>query len=404
MARILLAWELGAGLGHVAPLRALAQELRQQGHDCTFALRDLAVAEEFLPPGLGPVVQAPLNLGAIQQAVKTQVSYASLLHNTGFDDAQGLAARLRAWRRIMLDHACDLLLADHAPTAIVAARGLQLPAVQLGTGFTVPPMQQPFPLFREDLQVDRDILLRNEAAVLDVLTRAHERLQLPAPGTLQQAFNHAQSALFSYAELDHYRCTRSEPYLGLPDIAQGAAPQWPAGNDPKLFAYLRPSQQFQSLLTALQRLPARVLVRVGGIAADTLRGFERSGLRITHDLIDLRQAAAHCDAFVGYGAHNATAEMLLAGKPVLLVTGTQEQSLVALRAQQLGAGLTPPATGSFNLSAALRQLLDDAALRKAAENFAARYRQQDRSRIIPALVQHALEMIKTPPHGGPADS
>ncbi|HWU68055.1 MAG TPA: nucleotide disphospho-sugar-binding domain-containing protein [Stenotrophobium sp.] len=404
MARILLAWELGAGLGHVAPLRVLARELRQRGHACVFALRDLAMAEEFLEPELGPVVQAPLNLGAIHHAVKTQVSYASLLHNTGFDDAAGLAARLRAWREIVHTHACDLVITDHAPTAVVAAWGLHRPALQLGTGFTVPPVQQPFPLFREDLKVDRDILLNNEAAVLEVLARAHARLQLPAPDTLQQPFSHAHPALLTYVELDHYCNTRSGPYLGLPHIAQGAAPQWPAGNGPRLFAYLRPSKQFHALLAALQRLPARVLVRVGDIAADTLRGFERPGLRITEELIDLRQAAADCDAFVGYGAHGATAEMLLAGKPVLLVPNTQEQGLVALRAQQLGAGLTPPLTGSFNLSAALRQLLDDAALKKAAENFAARHAQQARGEIIPDLARHALGLIKTPSRDAPADS
>ena len=33
MARILLAWELGGGLGHVTRLEPLARELVRQGHD-----------------------------------------------------------------------------------------------------------------------------------------------------------------------------------------------------------------------------------------------------------------------------------------------------------------------------------------------------------------------------------
>jgi UDP:flavonoid glycosyltransferase YjiC (YdhE family) len=405
MARILLAWELGANLGHIAPLRALALQLRARGHDCAFAVRDLDGAEEFLEPELGPVFQAPVRLSAIQNPLRVQVSYASLLHNTGFDDALSLAGRLRAWRQLMQNHCCDLLVCDHAPTAHIAAGTLGIPVLQLGAGFMVPPLAQPFPVFRPNTRVSTAILAHNEAAVLKTLCTTLKKFGAPCPETLQDAFRHASRALITYAELDHYdSALRDEPYLGLPMMTHGAVPEWPAGNGPKLFAYLRPSKDLQALLTALGRMPMRVLVRIGSISAGKLKSFERPGMVISDQPLDIALAVRDCDACINYASHGMVAEMLLAGKPGLLLPDNVERSLAALRVQQLGAGLSPPAKGDFNLSQALRRIVDDPTLKNAAQAFAARYRSSNRALIMPQLAERALALIKTPQRGASAGS
>ena len=48
MPTVLLAWELGGGLGHFMNLRPLAEGLRRRGHRVVAALRDLSVARRFL--------------------------------------------------------------------------------------------------------------------------------------------------------------------------------------------------------------------------------------------------------------------------------------------------------------------------------------------------------------------
>lgn len=403
MANILLAWELGGGYGHLAPLRVLAEELQRRGHKIIYAVRDLAAAAEVLAPATVPILQAPLQMAAIHQPLRVQVSYASLLHNSGFDHVSHLAARLRAWAELLQAHRCELLVTDHAPSAVAAARGVGLPVLQLGTGFTVPPRRAPYPLFRPGLRVSEEVLRHNEQRVGDTLAGAFAQLGWAAPDSLQSLFGETARALCSYPELDHYGA-RHEPYLGLPDMAQGEPPVWPDGDGPRLFGYLRPGKSLAAALAALQRLPARVLLRVGGIDAERLRGFERPGLRILDRAVNLRLAARDCDAYVHYAAHGTTAEMLLAGKPGLLLPETVEQNLVALRATQLGAALTPPPKGDFNLSAALRQLLDDVRLRNAAAAFAARYAAQDRSQIVPRLADQALAAITRPRRGAPAGS
>ncbi len=60
MARILVAWELGAGYGHLYAFPRLAHALRERGHEVLFALRDLARAERVLGNGEFVLLQAPI--------------------------------------------------------------------------------------------------------------------------------------------------------------------------------------------------------------------------------------------------------------------------------------------------------------------------------------------------------
>ena len=188
MKRILLAWELGGGYGHVAIMRGVAQALRELGHECIFAVRELRPAEEYLPPELGIVVQAPRSPIQARSPVNIQTSYASLLHNTGFDDPIDLAGRLRSWIELLRAFRIDAVLANHAPVALLAARALELPRGQFGASFGIPPLVSPFPGFQPQLQVKDSILQHNETEVLRALNQALQRLRLSPLEQLQQIF------------------------------------------------------------------------------------------------------------------------------------------------------------------------------------------------------------------------
>ena len=398
MSKVILAWELGANLGHVAPMRALAKELTKRGHSCTFVARDLDSTEEYIESDLGPVLQAPIKLGAIRNPVRVQISYASLLHSTGFDDPRSLAGRIRAWRQILQATRCEILFSDHSPTAIVAAHTLGIPVANCGYGFLVPPVMTPFPVFRADINVTPEILARNEAAVLTTLNGALERLKLPTMKSLQQPFAAACHAVLGYAETDQYEVERKEPYMGLPDFSTGKLPEWPAGNEPKIFAYLRPFKDLTSVLDALKKSKTRVIVRVGNIEAGRLKSFERSGMVITDQSVHMGEAARSCDAFINYASNGNTVEMLLAGRPGLLFPSNVEGQITVRRLQQMGSGVAPPHKGDFNVSAGIRQIVDDTKMHTAAQAFAKRYASMDRSKILPDMVERAFKYFKLPAH------
>jgi UDP:flavonoid glycosyltransferase YjiC (YdhE family) len=388
MAKVLLAWELGGNYGHLVSLRALARELKRQGHACTFAVRDLGAAQGFLDPALGPLVQAPVRPGRGRNRVRTQLSYASLLHNIGFNEPVELAGRIQAWRTLCRALGTEFVFADHSPVALVAARTLGIPAACIGNGFTLPPRQAPFPAFRAG--VPQAVLLRNEAAVLRELNHALALLKLRPYALLQDIFRGASPALMTYAPLDHYEEPRGEAYRGLPDYAYGPAPEWPAGRGPRIFAYLAPSPTLPVVLEALQRSRARVLVRLAGAPDDVPAGVARPGLGVTTAAVNFRRAAEGCDAFVNYGAHSTVAEFLLAGKPGILVPDLQERVLTARRAAALGAAVSLQATRAAPLRAALDEVLEDPARARAARAFAAAHGANDRRQILPGLVTEVL--------------
>lgn len=400
MKRVLLAWELGAGYGHLVKLGGIARALQAAGLDCLFAVRQLESAAETFgaDPVLRnlPLLQSPLRIGIGKNPVALQLSYASLLHNTGFDDPASLAARIRAWRALLVAFRIDALVVDHSPIAIIAADSLGLPVCAVGTGFTLPPLTAPFPSFRADLDVRREQLVRNESQVLLELNLALERLALPPYPTLQRILAPVRPALCTYAELDHYTTPRSIPFLGMPDFSAGAPPRWPGADDgaPKVFAYLRAYPQLDALLAALSASGARVLVRAAEIPVDRLKPFVSARFAVMTESVHMRQAAESCDAFVHYGAHGTVAEMLLAGKPGVVWAGHFEQALIGRRAEQLGAAINGPSTGAFDVGAALDRALNDAAMRTAAERFSARYHGVDRGAILPAIAADVLRLLR----------
>lgn len=390
MAHALLAWELGGNLGHLAPLRALARQLRAQGHRVSFALRDLSGAEAMLEPGLGAVFQAPVMRPPQQVPAPRQPSYAGLLQACGYDDPAGLAAHLRAWRTLMIQLACDRLYADHAPTALLAARGLDLPRVHFGTGFSVPPCTQPFPPFDADAPPGPGTLEALETRLLGVINGAQGRLGLAPLHRVQDLFEGARALVTSYPELDHYAAVpRAERYIGLPDFSFGARPLWPSPRAPRLFAYLRPSTQLAPLLAALQRSSAHALVRIAGMSASRLAQSTRPNLLIVDRDVHMRQAAQSCDAFINYAAHGTVAEMLLAGRPGLLLPDTLERGLVARRAQQLGAALVQLGGESADYDQLLQQLIENTDLHRRAKLFADHHGMLDRHGILPRIAMAA---------------
>ncbi|MDP3858878.1 MAG: hypothetical protein Q8Q73_14065 [Stagnimonas sp.] len=390
--RILLAWELGAGYGHLMPLRAIAEQLRARGHGCAFAVRELDGAERLGLHRFGPVYPAPLAVGRIRNPVRVQTSYASLLHNCGFDQEDALAGRLRAWRELMILSGCSAVLVDHAPTALLAARSLDLPAAATGTGFTLPPPASPLPAF-PGLRLGANVLTRNEEQVLRLVNAALGRFGAAPLTSLRQLFDGVLAGLKTYPELDHYGLPRAASYLGLPDFSSGLEVDWGPSGEKRVLAYLRPFDGLEPLLDALARLPAQVLVRIAELDPARLAPYQRPGLVFIDRDIWLRQAVEGCDIFVNYGAHGATAEALLAGKPVLLLPYTMEQRLLAERARQLGAAVVLNGKAHQNPAAALRQLLEDDSLRAAAGRFAAHHADQDRRRIVPDWLERWLAAL-----------
>ena len=143
MSRILVAWELGGGAGHLTNLRIISRALRARGHEIVFALRELSRVKGYFDLSDTTVVQAPIWLR--RSRLPPSLSYAEILNRVGYLDADDLTALLAGWQELLRLVKPDLMIAEHSPTALLAARLEGVRRVALGTGFETPPRVAPMP-------------------------------------------------------------------------------------------------------------------------------------------------------------------------------------------------------------------------------------------------------------------
>ena len=211
MATILLAWELGGGLGHLMRLRPLAEGLVKRGHRVVAIVRDLSRAGDFFSDPAMIRLQAPFKTPSGRD-IEPTCTFAQSLHNCGFGDGRALMGLANAWRNLYETFRPDLILFDHSPTALLAAQAY--PAARralVGTGFASPPDITPLPNLRTWHDPDWPQLQIHEREVLANLNTVLANWKLPPlerASLLYQTVD--ENFLLTFRELDFYAgCQRA---------------------------------------------------------------------------------------------------------------------------------------------------------------------------------------------------
>jgi UDP:flavonoid glycosyltransferase YjiC (YdhE family) len=390
MANIIFSWELGGGNGHAGRLKSLAQPLAARGHRIAFALRDLVRTRPMLH-GLGvPVFQAPLWLHRVEGLPPAQASLAEILLGCGYIDPMAVAALVDGWRALLQAVDANLVVADYAPAAVLAARSLGIPSASVGACFALPPAGAPLPSLRAWEAVPLARLEGAEARLLDSVNRA---LAIHGARPLARACDALLGdtpLLCTWPELDPYRRPAGSVRWFGPNLsAPGAvAPRWPAGEGQRVFAYLGETHpEHVAMLEALARAGCRTLVYAPHVAAQLARSGQ-VGFRppVAHPLlawaagpVDLTAALPGCAFAVCHAGDSTISEALLAGVPLLMMPRTTESFLNARRVRELGAGINineMPRPLAWN--EIVRRLLQEPGFSDAAHAFAERYAGYDR--------------------------
>ena len=109
MATILLAWELGGGMGHLLPLRGIGEVLVKRGHRVIAAVRDLSrVGELFAGSGIA-FLQAPIYQGKRMVAGEKISGFAHILASACFGDDGVMGKLFVAWNGVFDQVMPDLL-------------------------------------------------------------------------------------------------------------------------------------------------------------------------------------------------------------------------------------------------------------------------------------------------------
>lgn len=345
MARCLMAWEFGSGLGHASRLKSLADGFLREGHEVAFVLRDVVHAGALMRGLPAPVLQAPMWMHKTIGLPTPTVSLSEILLGNGYLKADSLDALVRGWQSAIDLFSPDVVVADYAPTAVIAARTRGVPCASVGNGFYVPPHASPLPAFMNWAPIAQGRLAYHEQLLLgsinDVLARHGAQPMTAACEALRADL----PLLCTWPEIDPYhrpqgpggdvfRGPTSQPAPG------GVAAEWPSGAGAKVFAYLR-AQHADSVL-ALQALAARgcrTVCYMPEVAAGQPAPVPSPHIVYARGPVNLTQALQDCQLVLAHGGESTLAQALMAGKPALLLPMQTEQYLTAQGIEGCGLGL-----------------------------------------------------------------
>jgi UDP:flavonoid glycosyltransferase YjiC (YdhE family) len=375
MSRIAFVWELGSSYGHISALLPFVRALRQRGHEAMLVVRELHNTGSIVNEGID-VLQAPIWLPQAQGLQGPPLNYSEILMNYGYLNADGLTGLVGAWRSLFKLAGCDAIVANHAPTALLAAKSQNLPAMTLGTGFHLPPNVAPMPNMRPWLNVQPGRFEQSDALVLNNMNAVLAKFGAGPLRGVGELFATDENFLCTFAELDHYPQRGPCQYHGVSNnVEMGQEVSWPQGAGKCVFVYLEPHQRdLVGVLQALAALDLRAIVCAPGIAENVRQAHASARIVISPKPFRLANLLPECDLAIGYGGHGMTANMLLAGVPLLLLPTQLERFLMSTRVVAMGAGITVhPEVPSPDYVGLIRTLLDKPDYREHARLFAQKY-------------------------------
>ena len=377
MARILFVWELGMGFGHLSPYIDVVRTLRRKGHEVIFAARDVENADRVFARDGVTILQAPLSVHRVSNPYRITFNYAQLMHNNGFADLTDLFGRVKAWLHIFRYVKPDVMIFDHSPTGLLASRMVKVKRIIGGSGFLIPPAVTPLPVMRYWGKSDANQIRKAEQRVLATVNKVLQAMKQPPLTNLAEMFQTDGEWLLSFPEMDHYPQRKTGNYVGMFSPSEyGEDPVWPAGKGRKIFCYLYNYKNLPALLKLLNQSGNRALVHGPQIPIEVRKKFSSPRVRFSAKPLNVQRLGQECDLVITNGTFGTTAAFMLAGKPALMIPTNLERMMVARRVVGMGAGLAAAAGKPEMLGPRLRALLKEEKFRKAAQDFAAKHKDE----------------------------
>jgi UDP:flavonoid glycosyltransferase YjiC (YdhE family) len=372
MSRILLAWELGRNLGHVSRLSSLATRLKAKNHSVLAVVRDIPSASDVLGSADVFFIQGPWHTGVHHTAAR-MTGYADLLLSQGWNDRSALWGMLQAWITIYRMFRPDVIVLDFAPTARLAAMLLKIPSILIGTGFELPPSTNPLPPVPGFSWATQEAAAASEQRVLENVNAVLRAVRAKPLEALRSLVEADDRFLTTFAELDHYGSRELEQYVGpLADPRHGRRIDWPAGNQKRLFAYLRPEVPgLPILLGGLAAADADVVAYVPGISGELLARFSTSRCVFSTEPVQFASLFEKADLCLSYAPAGTVTAALLHGVPQLMIPVHLESQLTAQRVASQGMGwMLPTPKSPVQLTRTLHEMLASRDLHLRAREFA----------------------------------
>lgn len=394
MAKLVIGWELGNGMGHIMPLRMIAESLLKRSHHITFIVRDVSSAEKALR-GL-PVkwMQAPQVRYQPWEMTRTDC-YSQFLGNIGFRDIDKLHASTQGWISLLRLLKPDAALLEFAPSAMLACHIENIPTVLQGNGFFCPPADNPDQFGIMQKKLPDEMRAAEDAALLDSVNAVIAIYQGKPFSHISELYAGASATLLTtFQPLDHFERKDSTDFYGVWVPTQSAHASWPKGDGKRIFAYLTARPGVDNVLRMLAASNLPTLIYCNGLSEKYRIPFVSERCHFIDSLVDIRELAKQADFGIFHGNHSTSALFLLHGVPSLQIPLYMEQLMFAQRIKAIGAGEIATLDQPQRIAAALNALLTTSDYKTQADKFAKDNKHFDQEKQICRAADRVEAVLK----------
>jgi UDP:flavonoid glycosyltransferase YjiC (YdhE family) len=333
--RILIAWEIGSGMGHVRLLQTLSRALETDGHEVTLAVKDLSQFEEGVLTVQAPELRAP------ERVFPYSLNYADNLYRNGFWHTSSLIQAIGEWLELFERHQPDLLLCEFAPVAMLAAQLVGLKRAAIGGSFWLPPSIVPMPTFQPWFDIPQSLLQAREERLLASINEARRPWTSKRMGSVAELFDGCPKWVCTPPELDHFGERDDDTMFLGPMAPRFESPSRP--DTRQAFIYLRSGHTMGlAVLEALQKLSWSSVAFIPEASDELVKKAPTLGCTVISNPIDLSWVKQNCSLTITQGGAYSASEFLTSGLKLLICPVQLEQALLGWRLSQRGIAASLP--------------------------------------------------------------
>lgn len=383
------------GMGHLMQIKALAQHFLESEHHVFLALQDVRRAPQVFSGMNVTILQAPIAHSLYRAEKQAVDAYGQLLLINGYHDSEQILGLCQSWQTLYDLIQPKLIIFDHSPTAMLAARGVNAITVTVGTSFTVPPVSTPLAMWRDNNKKQAQL---DEQKVLAVCNNVLSIMVKPKMQALHELYSDIDhQAIMSLPEFDHISLPKNTRHLGsIKHHSSTVIPNWPpVKSHKKLYVYVKPFKHLPALLAKLMSLDASIIVYSGDIPEHIIKPYQARHICYEAKPLNLEQISQQASAVIINANHGTLMHFVLSKVPVMMLPLQQEQQLLAKRMQSQGIGLHASLLDSQHMLQCVDTLLNIKQCSKAMSKLADTYQNFNAEQKQKEFFQSLLQQLKS---------
>lgn len=392
---VVLAWELGAALGHVMGLRPLITGFLAKNIGVSIVGRNLASIQQVLGDLDVSYYQSPVFLSERHEHLKVTHSYSDIIHDLGYQADHSLLGLVKGWCNLFALIKPDLIICDHSPTALLASKCLDLRTCTFGNGFFLPPDTQLPVLFKtSDVSIKKEVNKRYNH-VMDNINGVLKKWGKEPIDVLFDIFRSSKHFLCTFTEIDHYERKPNTLYYGPRNTVDKGRVVRLKPSEQVAFAYLQPhTSLLMPVIQSLAKLPIKSVLYIPKLPSETekqIRAYKN--IEVYPEPINISRIFEHTVLLINNASHGLVGEALLWGKPSIVLPTQLEQNLLAKKvsAQKLSIALN--AESKIDTCAAIQFALNNQDLKSRLEAVKEKYTNYTHQRAFSDILTECLSLI-----------